>query len=121
MGVGKACLFLSGSSSSSLVSGKVCIQISRRAVLKLLTLGPNLNADLTPSPTQCPEAMLTPPLVKQPCLVLMAFLEQFMYTQCNVMSSKFSLLSVVLYWDLKLPVPIPSLSEVDRAMACRAS
>ena len=36
--VGKARLFLSGSSSSSLVSSKVCIQISRRAVLKLLPL-----------------------------------------------------------------------------------
>ena len=34
----KDLLFLSGSSSSSLVSGKVCIPISRRAVLKLLPL-----------------------------------------------------------------------------------
>ena len=38
VGVGKAHLFLSGSSSSSLVPDKVCIQISRRAVLKLLPL-----------------------------------------------------------------------------------
>ena len=36
VGVGKATS--SGSSSSSLVSGKVCIQISRRAILKLLPL-----------------------------------------------------------------------------------
>ena len=35
VGVGKARLFLSGS-GSSLVSGKVCIQIRRRVVLKLL-------------------------------------------------------------------------------------
>ena len=38
VGVGKAPLFLSGSSSSSLAPGKVCIQMSRRAVLKLLPL-----------------------------------------------------------------------------------
>ena len=40
MGVGKACLFFlgSGSSSSSLVSGKVCTQTSRRAFLKFLPL-----------------------------------------------------------------------------------
>ena len=38
VGVGKALLFLSGSSSSSLVSGKMCIQISWRVVLKLLPL-----------------------------------------------------------------------------------
>ena len=38
MGVRKDSLFLSGSSSSSLVSSKVCIQISRRVVLKLPSL-----------------------------------------------------------------------------------
>ena len=38
MGVGKAQLFLSRSSSSSLVFNKVCIQITQRAVLKLLPL-----------------------------------------------------------------------------------
>ena len=38
VGVGKDHLLLSGSTSSSLVSGKVCIQISRRVVLKLLPL-----------------------------------------------------------------------------------
>ena len=38
VGVGKACLFLSGSSSSSLVFGKAGIQISRRRVLKSLPL-----------------------------------------------------------------------------------
>ena len=37
-GVGKAHLFLSGGSTSSLVSGKVYIQIRRRLVLKLLPL-----------------------------------------------------------------------------------
>ena len=37
-GVRKEHLFLSRSSSSSLVSGKVCIQISRRVILKLLPL-----------------------------------------------------------------------------------
>ena len=37
-------------------------------------LGLNLNAGLIPSPIQWPEAILTPPLVKQACLVLMAFL-----------------------------------------------
>ena len=38
MGVGKACLIFSGSSSSSLVSGEMCIQISWRWVFKLLLL-----------------------------------------------------------------------------------
>ena len=71
-GNGKGCL--SGNSSSSLVSCKVCIQISRRMVLKL---GLNLNAGLIPSPTQQPEAVLTPPLVRQACLVLMAFLSSY--------------------------------------------
>ena len=38
VGVGENHLFLSGNSSSSLVSNKVCIQISRRmAILKFLT------------------------------------------------------------------------------------
>ena len=46
-GVRKDHLFLSASSSSSLVSGKVYIKVSRRAVLGL-----NLNAGLIPSPTQ---------------------------------------------------------------------
>ena len=36
VGVGKDCLFLSGSSSSSLVSGKECIANQLKAVLKLL-------------------------------------------------------------------------------------
>ena len=36
VGVAKDFLFPSGSTGFSLVSGKVCIQISRRAVLKLL-------------------------------------------------------------------------------------
>ena len=36
VGVAKAHLFLSGRSSSSWVSAKACIQISRRAVLELL-------------------------------------------------------------------------------------
>ena len=53
-GVGRARLLLSGSSSSSSVSRKVCIQISRRAILKLL--GPNGNAGPTPSSAQRPEA-----------------------------------------------------------------
>ena len=35
-GAGKDSLFLSGSSSSSLISLKVCIQVGRRVVLKLL-------------------------------------------------------------------------------------
>ena len=84
MGIGKACLFLSGNSSSSLVSG---IQISRRAGHLTLALGQNLNAGLIPSPNQWPEAFLALPLVKQACLVLMAFLSNLFTTvisQCSV-------------------------------------
>ena len=52
VGVGKTLLFLSGSSSSSLVSGKVCIQIHRRVGSQTLALGLNMNAGLIPFPTQ---------------------------------------------------------------------
>ena len=41
-------------------------------------LGLNLNAGLIPSPIQRPEAILTPALVKQVCLVLMAFLRNLL-------------------------------------------
>ena len=92
MGLGKACLFLSGSSSSSLVSGEGCIQISRRAVLKLLPFGLNPNAGLIPSPTQWPEAIPTPPPVEQACLVLIAY-------SGLPTSSRFPSLSVISYWD----------------------
>ena len=45
VGVGKDCLFLSGSNSSSWVSRKVCIQISRSP--QTAALGLNLKAGLT--------------------------------------------------------------------------
>ena len=51
VGVGKACLFLSGNSSSSLVSGKVCIQIWQKGGPEILAFCLNLNAGLIPSPT----------------------------------------------------------------------
>ena len=62
-------------------------------------LGLNLNAGLILPPTQRPEATLEAPLVKQSCLVRMAFLSN-LFTYSNLlMSPKFPLLSVVLYWD----------------------
>ena len=41
-------------------------------------LGLNLNAGFSPSPAQRVEAILAPPLVKQACLVLMAFLSNLL-------------------------------------------
>ena len=85
----KDCLFLSRTSSFSLVPCKVCIQISRRVVLKLLPLvwiwmRPH------PTPNQWPEAILTPPLVKQGCPVVMAFLSNLLIYSDLPMSPKFS-------------------------------
>ena len=78
VGVAKACLFLSGNSSSSLVSRKRYIQISWKVVFKLL---PSvwILTQAHPSPTQCPEAILTPPLVKQACLVWISFFFLFLF------------------------------------------
>ena len=50
VGVGKVHLFLSGSSSSSLVSGVYSNQ--QKGDPQTPALGLNLNADLIPSPTQ---------------------------------------------------------------------
>ena len=67
-------LHLSSCSSSSLVSDRVYIQISQKGGPQTPALGLNLNAGLIPSPIQQPEAILAPPLVRQTCLVLVAFL-----------------------------------------------
>ena len=72
VGVGKARLFLSGSSNFSLVSGTIYSN-PQKGGPQTLALGLNMNAGLTPSPTQRPEAILKASLVKQSCLVLMAF------------------------------------------------
>ena len=79
----KDSLFLSGSSSSPLIAGKMCVQISGRAVLKTPAHCLNLYAGLIPSPIQGPEAVLAPTVVKQDCLFLMAFFffEQFINLQ----------------------------------------
>ena len=99
VGVRKDCLFLSGSSSSSLVSGKVCIQISKKGGPQTAALGLNLNAGLIPSPTQQLEAILTPSLVKQACLVLMTFLSNLLTYSDLPTSPRFPSLSMILYWD----------------------
>jgi len=73
---------LSGSSSSSLVSGKVCIQIRRRGGPQTLALGLNMNAGLIPSPTQCPEAINSQGSTKGASLPhAYGFLEQFINLQ----------------------------------------
>ena len=97
VGVGKAHLFLSGSSSSS-VSVR-CVGVYSNQQKGDPGLGLKLNAGLIPSPTQRPEAILTLPLVKQDCLVLMAFLSNLLTYSDLPMSPKFPSLSVVLYWD----------------------
>ena len=48
---GKACLFLSGSSSSSLVSGKGYSNLKKGGP-QTIDLGLNMNPGLIPSPTQ---------------------------------------------------------------------
>ena len=97
-GVGRDHLFLSGSSSSSLVSGKAYIQILRRVVLKF-TLGLNMNAGLIWSPTQWPQAILKPPLMKQGCLVLLVFLSNLLTDSDLPMSPEFPSLNMVFYQD----------------------
>ena len=85
--VGKDCFFLSKSSSSSLVSGKACIQISRRAILKLLPLVWFwMQASHYPPPNNLRQFFH--------CLVLMVFTYSDLPT-----SPKFPSLSVVLYRD----------------------
>ena len=56
----------------------------------------NLNSGLFPSPTQQPEAILTPPLVQQACLVLMAFLSNLLTYSELPTSPSFPSLSVIL-------------------------
>ena len=93
MGVGKVCLFLSGSSSSSLASGKLCIQISWRVVLKLLPLVWIWMQ--TSSPTQRPETILEPRLVKQACLFW-----RVSWTYSGLPTSpRFPSLSMIPCWD----------------------
>ena len=62
-------------------------------------LGLNLNAGLFPPLTQQPEAILALPLVKQVCLVLMAFLNNLLIYSDLPISPKFPSLSLILYWD----------------------
>ena len=63
-------------------------------------LGLNLNAGLIPSHAQQSEAVLAPPLVKQTCLVLMAFLSNLLTYSDLPKSPRFPSLSMILYWDL---------------------
>ena len=62
-------------------------------------LGLNLTAGLIPSPTQRPEAVLKPPLVKQAFLVWMAFLSSLLTCRDLPTSPGFGCLSMILYWD----------------------
>ena len=62
-------------------------------------LGLNLNAGLIPSPTQPPEAILASPLVRQTCLVLMAFLSNLLIYSDFPTSPRFPSLSRILYQD----------------------
>ena len=98
VGVGKDHLFLSGRSSSSLVFGRVCIQISKGQSSNSC---PCSESECRPHhiPPQGPKAILTPPLVKQTCLVLKAFLSNLLTYSDLPNSSKFLSLSVVPYWD----------------------
>ena len=79
-------------------------------------LGLNLNAGLTPTPTQYPEAMLSPSLVKEACLVLMAFLGNLLTYSDLPNSPKFPSLSVVPCWNfynyLCLLHPYQSVSPI---------
>ena len=59
----------------------------------------NLNAGRIPSPTQRHEAILTPPLVKQACLVLMAFLSNLLTYSDLPNPAGFPSLCMILYWD----------------------
>ena len=83
--------------------------------LQTLALGLNLNAGLIPSPTQRPEATLRAPLIKQACLVLMAFLSNLFTYHALPISPKFLSLNMVLYLDsynyLCLLHPYQSLME----------
>ena len=63
-------------------------------------LGLNLKAGLIPSPTQQPEAILAPPLVKQACLILIdGLLEQLLIYSGLLMSPRFPSFYITLYWD----------------------
>ena len=80
-------------------SSRVCLQIRRRAVLKLLPFVWIWMQVSRPTPIQWPEAILKAPLMKQACLLRMAFLSNLLtvISQCPLFPS----LSVVLYWDFK--------------------
>ena len=107
VGVGKARLFLSGSSSSSLVSSKVCVQIGcRRSSNPCPWSAPECR--FTPLPTQRPEAVLAPPLVKPICL--MVFLGNLL--PHSHLPRPLVSLSICdpLPGPLRPPVPAPSLA-----------
>ena len=73
-------------------------------------LGLNMNAGLIPSPTQQPEAILKAPLMRESCLVLMAFLSN-LFTYSDLPMSPVSLVICgPLLGLLKIPVSAPSLS-----------
>ena len=98
VGVGKAHLLLSRSSTSSLVSGQTYSTLQKGGP-QTLALGLNMNAGLIPSPTQGPEAILKAPLMKQACLVLMVFLSNLLTYSDPPMSPKFPSLNMILYRD----------------------
>ena len=73
VGLGKARLFLSGILSSSLISSKLLCSNQLKGSPQTLALGLNLNAGVIPSPTQWVVVILSPPLIKQACLVFFLF------------------------------------------------
>ena len=89
-----------------------CVFKSEKAGPQTLALGLTLNAGLRPSSIQRPEAILTPPLMKRACLVLMVFLSNLLSYSDLPMSP----VSLFKYGPssglLQLPVPTPSLSIV---------
>ena len=60
----------------------------------------DMNAGVIPSPTQRPEAILSAPLRKRACLVLMVFLSNLLIYSDLPMSPKFPSLNMVLYRDI---------------------
>ena len=92
MGVGKDHLFLFFEHSSSLVSSKVCSQISRREVLKLLPL-----VWIWMQASSHYHTMTWGSQASLPCAH--GFLEQLLTYSDLPMSPEFPSLSVVPYWD----------------------
>ena len=83
------------SSSSSLVFGKVCIQISRRAVLKL---PPWSESECRPHPI--PHLMSPASTSRASLLCAHGFLEQLLAYSGLLASPGLPSLSMILYWDV---------------------